>query len=111
MPIPSHCWPSPHWHRNIIFNPQVAGPQGTQSHACTNSFGNTTYEVRNASHLPNGGGGNIIYYLGGIMTPTTDLSTLKVLLNSSISVPVARSITTDIINFYLNSPIDRYEKM
>ena len=44
-------------------------------------------------------------------TPTADLLTIKLLLNSVISTPGGKFMTIDIINFYLNTPMDRYEYM
>ena len=42
---------------------------------------------------------------------TAELLTIKLLLNSVISTPGAKFTTIDISNFYLNTPIDRYEYM
>ena len=36
-------------------------------------------------------------------TPTTELLTIKILLNSVISTPGAKFMTIDISNFYLNT--------
>ena len=44
-------------------------------------------------------------------TPTAELLTIKILLNSVISTPGAKFMTIDISNFYLNTPMDRYEYM
>ena len=44
-------------------------------------------------------------------TPTTELLTINILLNSAVSTPGAKSMTIDISNFYLNTPMDRYEYM
>ena len=54
-------------------------------------------------------GGNRINYPGDCGTPTADLLTVKLLLNSVISTPGARFMTIDISDFYLNTPLDRYE--
>jgi hypothetical protein len=56
-------------------------------------------------------GGNRIDYPGKVSTPTADLTTVKLLLNSVISTPGARFATADISNFYLNNPMERYEYM
>ena len=42
-------------------------------------------------------------------TPTTDLLTMKLLLNSNISTSKAKLMTMDIKNFYLNTPLKRYK--
>jgi hypothetical protein len=54
-------------------------------------------------------GGNLINYPGNVSTPTADLTTTKVLLNSTVSTPGARLMTTDIKNFYLNTPLDHFK--
>lgn len=54
-------------------------------------------------------GGNLINYPGDTSTKTADLITAKMLLNSTISTPGARCVCVDVKNFYLNTPMDRYE--
>ena len=44
-------------------------------------------------------------------TPTADLLTTKLLLNSVISTPGAKFMTIDISNFYLNTLLSRYKYM
>ena len=56
-------------------------------------------------------GGNIITYPGDCGTPTVDLLTVKLLLNSIISTLGAKFITIDKKYFYLNTPMARYEYM
>jgi hypothetical protein len=56
-------------------------------------------------------GGDRIVYNGRVSTPTADLTTVKCLLNSTISTPDARFMTVDIKDFYLNTPMERYEYM
>eukprot|EP00804_Cyclotella_cryptica_P002823 CCRYP_009357-RB/>CCRYP_009357-RB protein AED:0.24 eAED:0.24 QI:0/0/0/1/0/0/2/0/561 len=56
-------------------------------------------------------GGNRITYPGNCGTPTADMLTTKVLLNSVISTKGARFMTIDIRDFYLNTPMDRPEYM
>ena len=41
--------------------------------------------------------------------PTGDLTLFKIMLNSIVSTPGARFMTLDIKNFYLNTPMERYE--
>ena len=53
--------------------------------------------------------GNRINYPGDVGTPTGDLLLVKVLLNSVISTAHAKFMTLDIKNFYLNTPMTRYE--
>ena len=53
--------------------------------------------------------GKQINYPGTCGTPTTDLLTVKILLNSVISTPEAKFMTKNIVNFYLNTPLKRYK--
>ena len=54
-------------------------------------------------------GGDKINYPDDVGTPTADLLTVKHLLNSTISTPGAKFMTLDIKEFYLNTPLSRYE--
>ena len=54
-------------------------------------------------------GGNLINYPGDCGTPTADLLTVKLLLNSVISTKGAKFMTMDISNFYLMTPLKRKE--
>ena len=59
-------------------------------------------------------GGNLIDYPGETYTPTADLTTAKLLLNSVISTEGARFLCIDLSNFYLITPFsspDQYEYM
>ena len=56
-------------------------------------------------------GGDRVHYPFDAGTPTADLLTVKLLINSVISTPGARFFTMDIKNFYLNTPMARYEYM
>ena len=56
-------------------------------------------------------GGNLIDYPGDFSSPTADLTTAKCLFNSVVSTPVAKFMTTDVKDFYLNTPMERYEYM
>jgi hypothetical protein len=56
-------------------------------------------------------GGNRVHHPGDAGTPTTNLLTIKLLLNSIISTPNAKFMMMDIKDFYLNTPIARYEYM
>jgi hypothetical protein len=49
-------------------------------------------------------GGNRIDYSRNKSTPTTDLTTAKPLINSSINMPKAVFLGTNLANFYLNTP-------
>jgi hypothetical protein len=56
-------------------------------------------------------GGDRVYYPFNAGTPTANLLTLKLLINSMISTPRARFFTMDIKNFYLCTPMTRYKYM
>ena len=54
-------------------------------------------------------GGNFINYPDDCGTPTADLLTVKLMFNSIISTSGAKFMTIDIKDFYLMTPMDRYE--
>jgi hypothetical protein len=54
-------------------------------------------------------GGNLINYPGDCGTPTANLLTVKLLLKSIISTPNAKFMSIDIKDFYLKTPMSRYE--
>jgi hypothetical protein len=54
-------------------------------------------------------GGDKVHYPGDVGTPTADLTLVKMHVNSVISTPGARYMTLDVKNFYLNTPMVRYE--
>ncbi|KAL7524496.1 hypothetical protein ACHAXR_001939, partial [Thalassiosira sp. AJA248-18] len=56
-------------------------------------------------------GGNLIDYPYELTTRTADLTTTKVLWNSVVSTPGAKYAAADAKNFYLETPMDRYEYM
>lgn len=56
-------------------------------------------------------GGDRINYTGDCGTPTADMLTTKIHLNSIISTKGARCMTIDIKDFYLNTPMPRHEFM
>ena len=56
-------------------------------------------------------GGNLINYPGELTTRTADLTTSKIMWNSTISTPGARYAASDAKNFYLATPMDDPEYM
>lgn len=56
-------------------------------------------------------GGNLIKYPGELTTRTADLSTSKIIWNSVLSTENAKYMCMDVKNFYLGTPLDRYEYM
>ena len=53
----------------------------------------------------------MIKYLGELTTRTADLTTTKVVWNSVLSTEVAKYACLDVGNFYLETPMERYEYM
>lgn len=56
-------------------------------------------------------GGNRINYPYDCGTPTADMLLVKLLFNSIISTKNAKFMSLDIKDFYLNTPMERYEYM
>ena len=54
-------------------------------------------------------GGDCINYPGDCSTPTDNMLTVKLLLNSVISTKGAKFMSIDIKIFYLNTPMARYK--
>ena len=54
-------------------------------------------------------GGDQLDIYGPLITPTADLTTVKVHVKSIISTLGARYMTGDIKNFYLGTPLKIYE--
>lgn len=56
-------------------------------------------------------GVNLIFYSSTVSSPTSDLTTIKLLWNSVIYTPGSKFCVMDISNFYLGTKMDRYEYM
>ena len=56
-------------------------------------------------------GGDRIDYPGTKATPTADLTTAKLLINSTISTPDVIFLGIDLSNIYLNTPMPNHEYM
>ena len=56
-------------------------------------------------------GGNLISYPGELTMHTANVAMAKILWNSVISTDGARYMCIDIKNFYLGTPLDRFEYM
>ena len=54
-------------------------------------------------------GVNLIFYSGDVRTPTADITTAKLIINSTISMPGARYMCCDLENFFLVTPLSQYE--
>jgi hypothetical protein len=55
--------------------------------------------------------GNQINYPGNKSTPTADLTTTKLLINSTLSTPKVVFLGINLANFYINTPLPNYEYM
>jgi hypothetical protein len=56
-------------------------------------------------------GGDRLDYSGEVATSTADITTLKILINSTLSTEKASMMMMDIKNFYLGTPLPRFEYM
>jgi hypothetical protein len=56
-------------------------------------------------------GGDRVLYPSNTSTPTANLLTVKIVINSIISTAGPKFMTMDIKDFYLNSPMARYKYM
>ena len=56
-------------------------------------------------------GGNLIDYPGNLSMKVADMTTFKILVNSTLSTPGARWLGLDVKNYYLGTPMDDYEYM
>ena len=54
-------------------------------------------------------GGNLINYVGNVATKTADLTTVKILINKTISNPTRRAAAIDIKDFYLSNDLPEKE--
>jgi hypothetical protein len=56
-------------------------------------------------------GGDILKYSGDVATSTADITTFKILINSTFSTKDAAMMMMDIKNYYLGTPLPRFEYM
>jgi hypothetical protein len=56
-------------------------------------------------------GGDILDYSGDLATSTADITTFKILINSTLSTEDAAMMMMDIKNYYLGTPLPRFEYM
>jgi hypothetical protein len=56
-------------------------------------------------------GGDILYYYGDVATFTEDITTFKILINSTLSTKDATMMMMDIKNYYIGTPLPRFEYM
>jgi hypothetical protein len=53
-------------------------------------------------------GGDRLDYSGNVETSTADITTFKILMNSTLSTNGAEMTMMDIKNYYLGTPLPRY---
>jgi hypothetical protein len=56
-------------------------------------------------------GGDRLDYSGDVATSTADITTFKILINSTLSTEDAAMMMMDIKNYYLGTPLPRFEYM
>jgi hypothetical protein len=56
-------------------------------------------------------GGDRLDYSGDVATSTADITTFKILINSTLSTKDAAMMMMDIKNYYLGTPLPRFEYM
>jgi hypothetical protein len=56
-------------------------------------------------------GGDRLDYSSDIATSTADITTFKILINSTLSTEAAAMMMMDIKNYYLGTPLPRFEYM
>jgi hypothetical protein len=56
-------------------------------------------------------GDNILYYSGDVAASTADITTFKILINSTLSTEDAAMMMMDIKNYYISTPLARFEYM
>jgi hypothetical protein len=56
-------------------------------------------------------GGDRLEYSGDVATSTADITTFKILINSTLSTEDVTMMMVDIKKYYLGTPLPRYEYM
>jgi hypothetical protein len=56
-------------------------------------------------------GGDRLDYSGDVATSTADITTFKILINSTLSTKDAAMMMMDIKNYYIGTPLPRFEHM
>ena len=99
-----------HSTNTICFIPKNKVPQGRKA-----TYDRLAVDYRPQKADPNKTGltvgGDRVEYPHDVSTPTADMVTAKLLFNSVISTEGAKFQTVDIKNFYLNTPMERFEYM
>jgi hypothetical protein len=94
----------------IFFIEQCAVPKGRQVTYCKQEV--TIRPTKAETHrVRNCAGGDRLDFPGPRSTQTASLTTIKIVINSTISTAGARFSAFDIKNFYYGTPMSRYEYM
>jgi hypothetical protein len=56
-------------------------------------------------------GGDRLDYSGDVATPYADITTFKILINSTVSTEDAAMMMMDMKNYYIGTPLPRFEYM
>ncbi len=108
LDCPGHQKCPRHWH--MFFHPQV-----TRSSSQMPTYGriccNYQPQKEEKHHVRLTIGSNWINYPGNKSTPTANLTTAKLLIDSTISSPGAKFLGIDLAIFYLNTPMPNLEYM
>jgi hypothetical protein len=56
-------------------------------------------------------GGDRLDYAGEVATSTADITTFKIIINSTLSTKDAAMVMMDIKNYYLGTPLPQFEYM
>jgi Reverse transcriptase (RNA-dependent DNA polymerase). len=91
--------------------PPLTHPNRKIRHLCQNRIRHPPSTKEDPNRIRITVGGNLLHYDHDTGTPSADLTTTKLFLNSVISANDARFITLDVKDFYLNTPMPEYEYM
>ena len=97
-PTPSSLYPSSKSH----------APNARPTHALSAVFARKKLEPYRTRITV---GGNLIDYPGNLSMKVADMTTFKILVNSTLSTPGAKWLGLDVKNYYLGTPMDNYEYM
>ncbi len=100
-----------HWHQHHRLHQEKPGPTkpSKERDLPPHHLPHKTWKNEEPNWTKIAAGGNRVHYPGNAGTPTANLLTVKLLINSTISTPNIEYMTTDIKDFYLNTPMAHYE--
>jgi hypothetical protein len=101
---PFSRYPAPKGNQHLLLHSIGTGPIEQTAHIRLHLLQFLPTERRTTLHTPHSWH-DPINYPGNKATPTTDLTTAKLLINSTISTPGAIFLGINLTNFYLNTPM------